>query len=131
MWLVNQNQPLSKLTAPNFREIIRFANLEAEAALWVSYTSVSTFVMRLFRSIQPQVVDALLSAVSKIHVSFNGWTTKGSKRSFFGVVAHFANAAGIIQDLPINLPKLASAYTGEAIAKAILMTLSAYGVTSN
>jgi hypothetical protein len=33
MWLVNQNQPLSKLTAPNFREIIRFTNLEAEAAL--------------------------------------------------------------------------------------------------
>jgi hypothetical protein len=36
MWLVNQNHPLSKLTAPNFREIIRFTNLEAEAALWIS-----------------------------------------------------------------------------------------------
>ena len=87
--------------------------------------------MRLFRSIQPQVVDALSSAVSKIHVSFDGWTTKGGKRGFFGVVAHFADAAGIIQDLPINLPKLASAYTSKAITKAILITLSAYGVTSN
>ena len=87
--------------------------------------------MRLFRSIQPQVVDALSSAVSKIHVSFDGWTTKGGKRGFFGVVAHFADAAGIIQDLPIDLPELAGAHTGEAIAKAISMTLSAYGVTSN
>lgn len=111
--------------------MIRFANPEAEAALWVSHTSVSTFVMRLFRSIQPQVVDALSSAVSKIHVSFDGWTTKGGKRGFFGVVAHFADAAGIIQDLPIDLPELAGAHTGEAIAKAISMTLSAYGVTSN
>ncbi|EFQ89716.1 hypothetical protein PTT_13915 [Pyrenophora teres f. teres 0-1] len=87
--------------------------------------------MRLFRSIRPHVVNALSSAVSKIHVSFDGWTTKGGKRSFFGVVAHFADAAGIIQDLPIDLPELAGAHTGEAIAKAISMTLSAYGVTSN
>lgn len=131
MWLVNQNHPLSELMAPDFREVIRFANPEAEAALWVSRTSVSTFVMRLFRSIRPQVVNALSSAVSKIHVSFDGWTTKGGKRGFFGVVAHFADAAGIIRDLPIDLPELAGAHTGEAIAKAISMTLSAYGVTSN
>ncbi|KAI1522449.1 Dimer-Tnp-hAT domain containing protein, partial [Pyrenophora tritici-repentis] len=107
MWLVNQNHPVSELTAPGFREMIRFANPEAEAALWV--------------------VNALSSAVSKIHVSFDGWTTKGGKRGFFGVVAHFADAAGIIRDLPIDLPELAGAHTGEAIAKAISMTLSAYG----
>ncbi|KAI0569426.1 hypothetical protein Alg130_11650 [Pyrenophora tritici-repentis] len=110
IWLVNQNHPLSELTAPNFREMIRFANPEAEAALWV--------------------VNALSSAVSKIHVSFDGWTTKGGKRGFFGVVAHFADAAGIIRDLPIDLPELAGAHTGEAIAKAISMTLSAYGYST-
>ena len=80
---------------------------------------------------RPQVVNALLSVISKIHVSFDGWTIKGGKRGFFRVVAHFANAARIIRDLPIDLPKLAGAHTSEAIAKAISMTLSAYGVTSN
>ncbi|KAI1685630.1 Dimer-Tnp-hAT dimerization containing protein [Pyrenophora tritici-repentis] len=131
MWLVNRNHPLSELTTPDFREMMRFANPEAEAALWVSNTSVSTFVMRLFRSIRPQVIDTLSGSVSKIHVSFDGWTTKGGKRGFFGVVAHFADAAGIIRDLPIDLPELAGAHTGEAIAKAISTTLSAYGITSD
>ncbi|KAG9378404.1 Dimer-Tnp-hAT domain containing protein [Pyrenophora tritici-repentis] len=111
MWLVNRNHPLSELTTPDFREMMRFANPEAEAALWVSNTSVSTFVMRLFRSIRPQVIDTLSGSVSKIHVSFDGWTTKGGKRGFFGVVAHFADAAGIIRDLPIDLPELAGAHT--------------------
>ncbi|KAF7577972.1 Dimer-Tnp-hAT domain containing protein [Pyrenophora tritici-repentis] len=115
MWLVNRNHPLSELTTPDFREMMRFANPEAEAALWVSNTSVSTFVMRLFRSIRPQVIDTLSGSVSKIHVSFDGWTTK----------------AGIIRDLPIDLPELAGAHTGEAIAKAISTTLSAYGITSD
>jgi hypothetical protein len=117
MWLVNQNYPLSELTAPGFREMISFANLEAEAALWTSHTSVSTFVIRLFRSIRPQVVNALLSAVSKLHISFNSWTTKGGKRGFFRVVAYFADAAGIIQDLPIDLPELAGAHTGRLLLK--------------
>ncbi|KAG9382295.1 hypothetical protein A1F94_007949 [Pyrenophora tritici-repentis] len=36
MWLVNRNHPLSELTTPDFREMMRFANPEAEAALWVS-----------------------------------------------------------------------------------------------
>ncbi|KAA8613295.1 Dimer-Tnp-hAT domain-containing protein [Pyrenophora tritici-repentis] len=111
MWLVNRNHPLSELTTPDFREMMRFANPEAEAALWVSNTSVSTFVMRLFRSIRPQVIDTLSGSVSKIHVSFDGWTTKGGKRGFSGVVAHFADAAGIIRDLPIDLPELAGAHT--------------------
>jgi hypothetical protein len=36
----------------------------------------------------------------------DGWTTKGGKRSFFGIVAHFATTAGVVHDLPISLPQL-------------------------
>jgi hypothetical protein len=73
----------------------------------------------------------LLAAVSKIHISFDGWTTQGGKRGFFGVVAHFADASGVIRDLPIDLPQLKSAHTGEAIAIAISTTISSFGVTGD
>ena len=53
------------------REIIKFANLEAERALWQSPRSVATYAIRLFRQLKPYIVYALLDAVSKIHVSFN------------------------------------------------------------
>ncbi|KAI1663169.1 Dimer-Tnp-hAT dimerization containing protein [Pyrenophora tritici-repentis] len=85
--------------------------------------------MRLFRCIQPHVVQALSTAVSKIHISFDGWTTKGGKRGFFGSVAYFADASGVIRDLPIDLPLLAGAHTGEAISAAIIKTLKVYGIT--
>jgi hypothetical protein len=119
------------LTRPSFREMINFANLEAEAALWVSPRSVATYAMRLFRRIQPQVIQSLSAAASKIHISFDGWTTRGGKRGYLGVVAHFANASGVIQGLPINLPQLAGAYTGEAIAETVIKTLEVYGITCN
>tara|TARA_R110002003_G_scaffold101_3_gene8097 strand:+ start:1419 stop:2252 length:834 start_codon:yes stop_codon:yes gene_type:complete len=131
LWLVDNNHPLRELSTPAFREMIKFANPEAEAALWTSHVSVTTFAVSLFKFMQPQVVRALSTAASKIHISFDGWTTKGGKRGFFGVVAHFANNSGVIQDLPIGLPELTGAHIGTAIAAAITTTLQTYGITSD
>ncbi|KAI2483714.1 hypothetical protein Ptr902_06031 [Pyrenophora tritici-repentis] len=64
--LLDNNLPMELLTRPSFREMINFANPEAEAALW---------------------------------------------------------------DLPIDLPQLAGAHTGEAIAETIIKTLEAYSIT--
>jgi hypothetical protein len=106
LWLVDNNHPLREFENPAFRTMIQFANLEAEAALWVSRTSVATFVIRLYRFIQPVVVTALSQFISKIHISSEGWSTKGGKRGFYGIVAHFADESGVIRDLPIDLPQL-------------------------
>jgi hypothetical protein len=127
--LVDNNLPMELLSKPSFREMISFANPEAEAALWVSPRSVATYAMWLFQSLQPQVVDALSQSAGKIHISFDGWTTKGGKRGFLGIVAHFADASGVIHDLPIALPQLAGAHTGDAISTVIVKTLKEYGIT--
>ncbi len=105
-WLVDNNHPLREYETPAFRQMIEFANPDAADALWVSHNSVASFVMRLYRHLEPQVVQMLSSVASKIYISFDGWTTKGGKRGFFGVVAHFADADGTIRDLPIALPQL-------------------------
>jgi hypothetical protein len=129
LWLVDNNHPLREFTTSAFRAMIEFANPEAEAALWASHTSVSTFVMRLFSFMQPHVIEGLSTAISKVHISFDGWTTKGGRRGFFGVVAHFSDAAGIIKDLPIDLPQLRGAHTGERIVEIINSTLTTYRIT--
>lgn len=111
------------------REVFKLANTEAERALWQSPRSVAIYAMRLFHYLQPHVVKALSEAISKIHISFDGWTTKGSTRGFFRIVAHFATLSSQIQDLPISLPQLNSAYTGRAIADAVVATLKAFKIT--
>ncbi|KAI0603858.1 hypothetical protein TUN205_11899, partial [Pyrenophora tritici-repentis] len=108
-WLVDNNHPLREFETPAFRQMIEFANPEAADALWV--------------------VQMLSSAISKIHISFDGWTTKGGKRGFFGVVAHFADADGTIRDLPIALPQLTGAHTGERIAEVVGNIIDVFGIT--
>jgi hypothetical protein len=113
LWLVDDNMPMEIIALQSTRDMIKFANPEAESALWRSPRSVATYAMRLFKLLKPQIVLALSAPVRKIHISFNSWTTKGGKRGFFGIVAHFATAAGAVHDLPISLPQLAGAHTGK------------------
>ncbi|KAA8613949.1 hypothetical protein PtrV1_12857 [Pyrenophora tritici-repentis] len=68
--------------------------------------------MRLYNYLQPRVAVELSNALSKIHISFNGWTMQGGKRGFLGVVAHFVSSSGGLTDLPIALPQLTGAHTG-------------------
>ncbi|KAG9375815.1 Dimer-Tnp-hAT domain containing protein [Pyrenophora tritici-repentis] len=131
LWLLDNNLLMELISRASTRDLFRIANGEAESALWRSPRSVATYAMRLFHLMQPQIVHALSSAISKIHIIFDGWTTKGGTRGFFGIVAHFATSSSKINDLPIALPPLTGAHTGEAIATAVTATLRAYGITSD
>jgi hypothetical protein len=78
---------------------------------------------------QLQIVYALSKAISKIHISFNSWITKGGTCGFFGIVAYFATSLGTIYNLPIALLQLTGAHTSEAITIAVTATLRAYRIT--
>ena len=112
-WLVENNHPLREFETPAFRQLIAAANPEAEASLWSHHSSVSRFVMRLYDYMKPQVVDALSQSQSKIHISFDGWTTKCGRRSFMGVIAHEIDINGDIVDIPTALPQLSGTHTAE------------------
>jgi hypothetical protein len=112
-WLVDSNHPLSEFKRPSFRTMLAMANPEAEAALWTSSISVSRYVLHLYDYLKPRVVKELSQALSKIHVSFDGWTTKGGKRGYLGIVVHYVDARGNLQDLPIALPQLTGAHSGK------------------
>jgi type IV pilus biogenesis protein CpaD/CtpE len=104
------------------------ANLEAESALWASHHSVSRYVVRLYDYLKPRDIKELSQALSKIHLSFDGWTTKGGKRGFLGIVAHYVDSQGNLKDLPIALPQLTGAHSGERIAEVVCKTLQEFGI---
>ena len=130
-WLIENNYPLSELKKPAFRALIKLANPLVERALWASHNSVSAYVLRLYDYLQPIVVRELSRAISKVHVSFDGWTTKGGKRGFLGIVAHYVAADGTLQDLPIALPQLTGAHSGERMAEVVVTTLQAFEIAAH
>ncbi|KAI2484851.1 Dimer-Tnp-hAT domain containing protein [Pyrenophora tritici-repentis] len=129
-WLVENNHLLSEFESPAFRRLIAAANPQAEAALWASYVSVTRFVVRLYDYLKPRVVQQLSRALSKIHISFDGWTTKGGKRGFLGVVAHYVDSKAELRDVPIALPQLSGAHSGEMMAEVVIETLQDFGINA-
>ncbi|EFQ89361.1 hypothetical protein PTT_14415 [Pyrenophora teres f. teres 0-1] len=128
-WLVANNHPISEFETPAFRRLIAIANPLAEAALWKNHKSVSQYVIRLFDWLRPRVVHELSQSLSKIHISFDGWTTKGGKRGFLGIVAHYVNSDGKLRDLPIALPQLTGAHSGDRLAEVVLSILEQFSIS--
>ena len=85
--------------------------------------------MRLYNHLLPRVVVNLSIAASKIHVSFDGWTTKGGKKGYLGIVAHYVDSKGKLVDVPIALPQLMGAHSGENMAEIVYSTVQKFGVT--
>ena len=79
--------------------------------------------MALYDALLPVVKDALSGALITIHISFDGWTTEGGKRSFLGIVAHYVSRDGKLTDLPIALPQLLGAYSGENMDRVVSTSL--------
>jgi len=130
-WLVENNHPLREFETPAFKALMIAANPEAAVALWSSHVSVTRYVMRLYDYIKPIIVVELSRSLSKIHISFDGWTTKGGKRGYLGLVAYFVNNAGLLVDLPIALPQLIGTHSGDRMAQVVLTVLEDFGISSS
>jgi hypothetical protein len=87
--------------------------------------------MRLYNYIKLVVVSELSQSLSKIYISFDGWTTKGGKRGYLGLMAHFVSHAGVVIDLPITLPQLMGAHSGDNMAQVVLIALKDFRISSS
>ncbi|KAG9382232.1 Dimer-Tnp-hAT domain containing protein [Pyrenophora tritici-repentis] len=54
---------------------------------------------------------------------------KGGKRGYLGIVAHYVDSSGELRDLPIALPQLTGAYTGEAMAEVVMAIFKQFEIT--
>ncbi|KAK1912669.1 hypothetical protein P3342_004605 [Pyrenophora teres f. teres] len=127
-WLVANNHPISEFETPAFRRLIAIANPLAEAALWKNHKSVSQYVIRLFDWLRPALSTSCHNRLAR-SICFDGWTTKGGKRGFLGIVAHYVNSDGKLRDLPIALPQLTGAHSGDRLAEVVSSILEQFSIS--
>ncbi|KAG9387109.1 hypothetical protein A1F94_000001, partial [Pyrenophora tritici-repentis] len=104
---------LSQFESSSFRNMIQLASVEAERALWASHNSVSRYVIRLYNYLLPKVVASLSESMSKVHISFDGWTTKLWRA----------------QGLAYCAPTTDRCHTGEAMAEVVMAIFKQFEIT--
>jgi hypothetical protein len=128
-WLIENNLPLSQFESTLFCKMIQLASVEAEWVLWASHNSVSQYVICLYYYLKPKVVAELSQSISKIHISFDGWMTKGSNRGYLGIVTHYVKSKGNLMDLPIALPQLTGTHSGKTMAEIVMAIFKEFNIT--
>jgi hypothetical protein len=60
----------------------------------------------MFDHFEPEVIEEIRTAKSRISISFDGWGSKREKLSVLGVVVHFINSKDESVTRLIGLPEL-------------------------
>jgi hypothetical protein len=95
--------------------------------IYTSGKSVRSFIIKEFQRRRMRVIDELHSARSKIHLSFDLWSSPNAL-SLCGVVAHYLTADLQSRAILIGLKRVKGAHSGENIAEAILRIINEFGI---
>lgn len=128
-WITANNHPLREIETPAFRAMIGAANPDAEHCIWKNHQSVRNHILCDYEAYQPAVCHELANARSKLHFSFDGWSTRSGKHSLTGVCVHHLNQKGRVVDYLIALPQQLGRHTGINFAEVIGDVLAQFKVT--
>jgi hypothetical protein len=128
-WLIQSQQPFSEVERPSFRQLI--INLNPGAAKYLpSSDTVRTWTQLEINHAVGQVKRQLQAAKSKIHISFDVWTSPFNSFALCGVVAHFVNKEWRNQQVLLAMKRLYGTHHGEDIAEVIVPVLKVYGISA-
>ena len=91
-WVIANNVPFEQLESPQFKRLIGYLNPRAERHNPSACTASRTVAICYDKALGV-VTETLQSAITKISLSFDLWTSK-NKLALLGLCAHFINNSG-------------------------------------
>jgi hypothetical protein len=113
---------LMVVESDSFRELVLFIAPALEGFLVHSATTIRRWILQLFERQTLVIKKKLARARSRIHISFDLWTSP-NHRAFVGIVAHWLDEDLKKQDALIGLRRIRGSYSGENIAEAVIPLL--------
>lgn len=105
-WIICDTVKHRKATSKRLKRCFKIANMDAAKAFPDSHTTVELWIHELFHHMEPQIINEIRNAKSKITITFDGWGSKREKISVLGVVVHFINNKYESCTRLIGLPEL-------------------------
>jgi hypothetical protein len=94
-----------KAVSKRLKRVFKIANIQA-ASLIPHYSTVTDWIHELFEHFEPDIINEIANARSKLSITFDGWGSKHEKISVIRVVIHFINEYYENVTRLISLPEL-------------------------
>jgi hypothetical protein len=131
-WIVKANIPLTGTEDVEFRSLIEIASLGSNNLINLIPTgdTIRTWILQEFNDRKIEFKTQLLqNAQSKIHLSFDLWTSDGTTMSLMAVVAHYLDKSFINRTRLVALRRLYGSHSGENMAKMLLGIIQEFELT--
>jgi hypothetical protein len=129
-WIVDRHHSFLEVEATGFRNIIQYCNPVAVNALPKCGDTIRSDTIRAFHDARDEIAMHFVKARSKIHLSFDAWTSTNCK-AFLAVVGHWTGEDYTAKTALIAFPKLHGSHTGENIAHVLYAVAKQYKITDN
>lgn len=128
-WLVIEHMPFSVVDSDSFRDMIKELNPSLANYLG-QRMSVKRWIEDEYQYAKQQVKASLWTSLSKIHISFDLWSSPNGY-ALLAVVAHFLNTEYKVVAILLSLRQLNGAHSGENIAEILQEVLDDYSIVEN
>jgi hAT family C-terminal dimerisation region len=129
-WIVDQNLPLSAVESEFFRDLLTLLSHDVDTFLPKSGDTVHDWLMASFDTRKQDIKRELKEdALSKIHLSFDLWTSP-NQLAMLGIVAHYLDRkTWKNQSRLLGLRRLHGAHSGENMASVLIDVAQDYEIT--
>lgn len=121
-WVVQAQIPFSAIEDKGFRDILLALQPSLDKYIIKSHNSLSKWVRDDYQEACKQLKSVLAKSHSRIHISFDGWTSPSCK-AIVGICAHFLTPGMALRHALIGFKEIAGVYDGENLAEYIIQLL--------
>jgi hypothetical protein len=104
-WVILDNVKHRKAASKRLKRAFKIANIQAASSI-PHHSTVADWIHELFEHFEPDIINEIANARSKVSITFDGWGSKHEKISVIGVVVHFINEHYENATRLIGLPEL-------------------------
>ena len=127
-WVACDNVPFHALESPRFRDLLQYANHAIiESGSLPTHSTIREWIIRSFDRHKGVVTELLGRALSRIHVSFDAWSSRNFT-SLLGLTVHFLDEEGRFRAFLLGLPQVEGRHTGENLADRVSEIIHEYGL---
>lgn len=128
-FITSCNLPLRLVECPSFRNLLAYLNPDIDTWLPEDHHTINNWIIRQYDFQKGKIKSRLQSAKSCIHLTIDLWTS-GNDLALIGIIAHFVNQQGELEELLLCLKEVEGEHTGQNLSKYALDTIEEYGIAS-
>ncbi|KAF5137685.1 putative AC transposase [Metarhizium anisopliae] len=126
-WIADANLSFRLSEHEALHKMLEYLNpLVRETSAHLTHKTIRTRLVNEFHAYKSHVIDTLSRSPSKVHIAFDGWTSR-NRHSFFSVNAFFLDEETFQpRKIVLGLPTISVSHTGENISIAVTEVLEEF-----